>query len=141
RWVLLESPSRCVEDAGWHFSYLTATGDISNKLMSFSHQEENIQSRREQKIDSLIATRRGFHDHLHAGSVWAVVALSSFGCPDLERSISGFPQLVISDNADDSQMVDRAIRHSMRHLYHDERSKIINYYGSRELLAELFKRL
>src|SRR5262249_22285320 len=59
RWVLLESPSRCVEDAGWHFSYLTATGDISNKLMSFSHQEENIQSRREQKIDSLIATRRG----------------------------------------------------------------------------------
>ena len=138
---LLESPDSCVEDAGWHFSYLTATEDVSNKLMSFSHQEKNIQSRGAKKISSLIATRQGFHDHLYPGSVWAVVALSSLGCPDLERLISKCPPLVICDNADDSRAVDRSIRNSVRRLCNYERSKIISWYRWRELLVELLKRL
>ncbi|HKZ02336.1 MAG TPA: hypothetical protein VJ180_08860 [Pyrinomonadaceae bacterium] len=137
RWNLLESSKSCVEDAGWHFSYLTATEDVSNKLRSLFDQKNRIHSRGEKKISSLISTRQGFYDHLYPGSVWAVVALSSLGCPDLERLISKLPPLVVSDNADDSKAVDRAIRN----FYLYERSKILSWFGWRKLLAELLKRL
>ena len=140
RWVLLDSSSNRVEDAGWHFSYLTVTADVSKKLTSFSHQEDGIQSRRE-NIDSLIATRHGFHDHLHPACVWAVVPLNSFNCPDLERLISRFPALLVNDNADDSASIHRAIRHSVRQLCLYERSKMLSWFRWRELVAELLRRL
>ena len=140
RWILLEDPNTCLEDAGWHFSFLTATAEVSNKLASFSHQEERIQSRRE-NIESLVATRQGFHDHMHPGSVWAVVPLNALRCASLERLTASFPQFVISANADDRDALDRAIRHSVRRMRDYERSKIAGWYRWGELLAEMFVRL
>lgn len=140
RWMLLEGSNSCIEGAGWHFSFLTATADVSQKLASYPHQEISVQTRRH-NIDSLIAAREGFHDHLHPASVWAVVPLSSFGCPDLERLVSRFPRLIVNETPDDSQVLNRAIRHSVRRSCNYERSKILVWYGWRELLTELSKRL
>lgn len=141
RWILLEESRSCIEDAGWHFSYLTAAENVSSKLASFSHQEEDIQSRREEKIDSLIASRHGFHDHVHPSAVWAVVGLKSLRCADLERLISRFPMLVTSYKGDDRHTIERAIRHSVRRLCRYERSKLFGWYSWRELLSELLSRL
>jgi len=140
RWRLLEDPNSCIEYAGWHFSFLTVTADVSQKLASHAHQEESIQSRRE-NVDSLIATRQGFHDHLHPGSVWAVVPVNSFRCASLERLVALFPRLVSSANVDDSHTLDRAFRHSVRKMRDYERSKSLVWYRWHELLAELFVRL
>ena len=45
RWSLMQDSATSISSAGWHFSFLTKTGDITAKLASFSHQEKEIQER------------------------------------------------------------------------------------------------
>jgi beta-1,4-mannosyl-glycoprotein beta-1,4-N-acetylglucosaminyltransferase len=140
RWRLLEHPETCVPRAGWHFSYLTPTDDVSAKLRAFSHQEVAIQSRAAAKVSALIAERSGFHDHLHAGSVWAVVDVDSYECDELARLVRSFSSLMAPGPADDASSVSAAIRSSMRTLYHHELAKLAGWFGWKDLTKELMMR-
>jgi hypothetical protein len=141
RWRLLDNPSGCVEDSGWHFSFLTTTGEVAVKLASFSHQEKAIQDRRTSEVGALIASRQGFHDHLYPGSVWAVVALSSFRCASLERLVETFPELLVRSGIDEREGVDRGIRHAVRRICDRERTKMLGRFEWHELVAALCGRL
>jgi hypothetical protein len=141
RWQLLASSQSCIEHAGWHFSFLTATHDVSEKLANYPHQETIIQSRRRENVVNLISSRQGFHDHLNAGSVWAVIDPESFDCERLRQLIARFPDLSAPGEPDDEAAINRAIRHSVRQIYVQERQKLLRWYGWGELRGELVRRL
>jgi len=96
RWELMTKPSYSIDHAGWHFSYLTKSQSVKEKLKHFSHQEKDIQVRATVDVEELISLRKGFHDHLHAGSVWAVRDVSSFECKELENLICKYPELIVT---------------------------------------------
>jgi beta-1,4-mannosyl-glycoprotein beta-1,4-N-acetylglucosaminyltransferase len=139
RWNLLSQEETRIQDAGWHFSFLT-TRDVSRKLASFSHQERAIQSRRE-SVEALINLRHGFYDHIHAGSVWAVANVESLRCPELERLVREYREFLVEAPPDNQQTLDDAIRHRVRLMRDQEREKMIAWYGWRELVIALWRRL
>lgn len=141
RWALVEKPGSCCEDGGWHFSFITATDDVLDKLSAFSHQERAVQSRGEIRISTLIAAREGFRDHMNPGSIWVVAALSSLGCPELEQLLARYPQFLANDPPDDAVATERAIRHSVRRICYSEHEKLLPFFAWRELADELRRRL
>ena len=141
RWSLLETSGQFIEDAGWHFSYLTSTGDLSSKLQSFSHQEGQVQKRASELVETLIERREGFLDNVDAGSVWAPVALSTFECATLATYVQNYPRLLIAGPVDSDDDVRRRVRRSVAKIYSDERGKIIMQCSAREIVDEIIRRL
>ena len=115
RLAALDDEKSYVEDAGWHFSFLTARDDVRAKIDNYGHRENDVQDRGVASVASLIASREGFHDYGHAGSVWAIVDTNSFRCPALEEAVARFPHLLIAGPSDDAGDVNRRIRRVMRH--------------------------
>ena len=89
----LDDEKSYVEDAGWHFSFLTARDDVRAKLGNYGHRENDVQDRGVASVASLIASREGFHDFGHAGSVWAIVDTESFRCSAIGRGGCQIPAL------------------------------------------------
>ncbi len=141
RWDMFEADRRCIEDAGWHFSFLTSIDGLSDKLMSFSHQEPKVQTRGDESIAGLIERREGFHDHLHAGSVWAIVDLDSLGCPDLVSHVQRYRQYLVPEPADTDDVIKRRIRRSEHRRYNLERMRVLSDVGTREIVDEVLRRL
>lgn len=139
RWQAMADPSTRIPNAGWHFSFLTAGDDVADKLSSFSHQESDTQARKD-KVSDLLAKRNGFHDHLHPGSVWGFVALSSLGCEKLKDLVVKYPEFYAADVVDDVSCIDEKIRHTMRKVCDFEKSKILKMSTAQELLIELKRR-
>ncbi len=141
RWELMRKPGYSIDHAGWHFSYLTKSQSVEEKLKHFSHQETDIQMRATVDVEELISQRLGFHDHLHAGSVWAVREISSLKCKELENLICNYPEFIATDPADSEQIIREKIRWSIWELYAYEKSKILRSCAARDVGAELIRRL
>lgn len=141
RWQLLKLRNGYVENAGWHFSFLTKNESVRTKLAHFSHQEPEVQVRGRNSIDSLIAKREGFNDHLHAGSVWAIRELSCLDCPDLESLVVDHEDLVLDMPADSNLDITNRIKWSIRNLYDKQLQIILSAYSIRELLGEIVGRM
>lgn len=140
RWQNLAAGRNVVKNAGWHFSYLTANGDLRSKLKSFSHQEAEVQSRIE-SANELIGRREGFHDHMYAGSVWAVVPVDYRGCPELRTEVMAYPEFLVSTAPDEEDEVLFRIRTSGFHIANTERHKQLRNYSGKELAHELYSRV
>jgi beta-1,4-mannosyl-glycoprotein beta-1,4-N-acetylglucosaminyltransferase len=140
RWGLLDEPSACVDDAGWHFSFLTSCDDVLTKLDNYGHREDYVQSRGNVPVASLIADRKGFFDNRHPGSVWAVIDLASFRCGALEQLVAQFPTLLVHERPDDPTVITRQIRHSSRRIWKLERDKVLWQMGWRELAQNFVSR-
>lgn len=140
RWANLGRPDGCIRNAGWHFSYLTASDDISTKLESFSHQEREIQSRKDRVLD-MINARQGFHDHINPGSVWAVIPLSGLESESLSKLLDGFPELIFGGLADSPAEIDYKIKLAVHRMCYSEQMKTIRFYSWRELINEIGRRL
>ncbi len=141
RWQLMKEPGRFVENAGWHFSYLTNNDSVRTKLSHFSHQEHKVQIRGKVCIETLIANREGFNDHLHAGSVWAIRELSCFNYRELENLISQYPELLAKEPADSIDSIGNRIKKSIWNLYDNQLHIILQSYSFRELFHEIVIRL
>jgi beta-1,4-mannosyl-glycoprotein beta-1,4-N-acetylglucosaminyltransferase len=139
RWRYMDDPQRCLFDAGWHFSFLTHNDDVTDKLGSYSHQEAEVQQRRE-AIGGLIRSRTGFHDHIEPASVWAVVDLETYRCPELQRLIAEYPRLLCHDRPDDESALQARTRLAMHRLRHAERRKMLRWFTFPELAGELVRR-
>lgn len=137
RWRALDDECSYVPDAGWHFSFLTPNNDVRGKLDNYMHREPDIQDRGHSPVGSLIANRQGFFDHRHAGSVWAIVALNSLGCRQLEDQVAQYRELIIAEPPDAASDVNRRVRHAMRRVWTQEREKILWRYTWRELAREI----
>lgn len=140
RWHALYNRDQLIEDAGWHFSFLTKSKDVLDKLTSFSHQEPEIQSRADD-VDHLIEQRQGFFDHQHPGSVWAAVSFDDFACEQLTTLVSKYPQLCLSGSIDDEITIKRKIRASIYDLCFKDRAKVLHFCMPGELFNELKRRL
>ncbi len=139
-WRALEMDGLLIEDGGWHFSFLTRSGDLVEKLTSFAHQEPEIQSRKDD-ITELIRLRQGFHDHLHAASVWAIVNLEHMGCVELESLIRGYPDFIIHETADDDALIQKRVRRAIHKMYSAERGKVLRCCTIAEFKQELLRRI
>jgi beta-1,4-mannosyl-glycoprotein beta-1,4-N-acetylglucosaminyltransferase len=139
RWGALQDSNMLIEGAGWHFSFLTNATDVSNKLSSFSHQESEVQNRRDNVTD-LLKERHGFHDHTHAGSVWAVVELEDYRCESLADLVSRFPKMIWSGGPDDQEESSRTIKRAIHRLHLHERQKVIRWCTAGEIGEELGRR-
>lgn len=140
RWAGMSGERPMIHDAGWHFSFLAAGRELADKLDSFSHQEQEIQARRDD-IQQLIGSRQGFHDHLHPGSVWAVVRLDDFGCADLERLVLNYPAFIAAGEADDSRVIRQRISAAVYKICTEERGKILRDCTLLELAQEVWRRM
>lgn len=140
RWVNVFAKTGFVDDAGWHFSFLTKTNDVSSKLSSFSHQEYDSIENREKSIKSLIENRQGFYTYARPGEVWAIVDKSSFGCSRLERALEGYPELLLPDIPDDPKNVFLAVRKSVNRMASMEKDKIIPWFSAADIARELINR-
>lgn len=140
RWHAMYNPDQLIEDAGWHFSFLTKSKDVIDKLTSFAHQESEVQSRIDD-VDQLIEKRQGFSDHLQPGSVWAVVSFDDFACRELIALVSNYPDLCLSGLFDDELTIKRKIRSSIHHLCVNERAKVLRWCTRTELFSELKRRI
>ena len=139
RWKAGENPDTTIPNAGWHFSYLTEKEDVSEKLASFSHQEMEVQSRRE-NISCLLSKRQGFHDHVHPGSVWGFIDISSFNCRELEKLVSLYPALYEADLVDNLANINDQIKYSMKNVCFAQRAKILRWCTYGELFEEIKRR-
>jgi hypothetical protein len=140
RWSLMVDGERRTPEAGWHFSFLTHGADVGEKLASYSHQEAEVQSRRD-NIEELIRLRQGFHDHVEPASIWAVVDLASLDCAELSAVLVAHPSLLHPEPADDEASVRQRVKLAMYRLKVDERRKILRWYDLSELQGELLRRL
>lgn len=138
--VTLDSDFQVIRNAGWHFSYLTATDDVNGKLVSFSHQEKEIQSRR-LSVRMMMDSRMGFFDHIHPGSVWAFVDLRELGCEKLEELVSDFPAYISTQQIDDKSYIRNRVAESVERMMNSERGKVIRWCTADELVSELLRRL
>lgn len=104
----MHDPDRVVLNAGWHFSFLTETDDVRPKLdtmfvageVEWRGFRDGIRSDWQGSVSQLIEARRGFHDHMYAGSVWAHVNLGELRCEVVERAVLDFPGLLLPPPAD-----------------------------------------
>lgn len=140
RWELLARSSRAILGAGWHFSFLAKTGSVEEKLLHFSHQEREVQERASENVGALLASRVGFHDHLHGGSVWAVVELASMGCKELAELVACYPHLIADGAPDSEHEIATKMKFSIWNLYANEKHKVLRSCSGRELHAELWRR-
>ncbi len=141
RWGLMIKPGKSIDHAGWHFSFLTKSDSVQPKLLHFSHQERSVQMRATANVDELISKRAGFHDHLHAGSVWAVRDVSSLECPALETLIGGHTNLIVAGQQDSEEYIREKVRWSIWALYAFELPKVIRSCAVRDLMTEFWRRL
>ena len=139
RWSAMQDQDMAVHDGGWHFSFLTASDDVQPKLASFSHQEAEVQSRRE-RVPDLIAARLGFHDHMHPGAVWAVVDKSSYRCAELAKLVDDYPRFMLPEPPDDPIAVATRVKSVVNRIDREERHKMLRRCTTRELAAELWRR-
>ena len=148
RWSLMHDPGRVVHDAGWHFSFLTETDDVRQKLdaMFVARETEwrgfrdGIRSDRRDSVDQLIAARRGFHDHMYAGSVWAHVDLAELRCEALEMAVLELPGFLLPPPADDPDDVERRRALAMWLVYDGELTKVLYHATHKQLTFELLAR-
>lgn len=149
RWKLLDAPGQVVFDAGWHFSFLTATDDVDAKLTSMfvpGEQEwhgypDGIRSDRRGSVGELIGRRRGFHDHMYAGSVWAHVPLSALRSPALEELVARRPEFLMKGSPDDRDAVREQVSLAMWRLYDREVPKVMFNATDRELRDQVASRI
>jgi hypothetical protein len=149
RWSLFHDRNRLVQDAGWHFSFLTATDDVRPKLdtMFIPREKEwrgfrdGARSDRRDSVTELIRARRGFHDHMYAGSVWAHVPISDLRCERLERLVEAWPGYLLHGPADPAVDVREKAALAMWRLYDEEIPKVLNNATGRQVLSEIVSRL
>lgn len=149
RWKLFHHPERVVHNAGWHFSFLTATDDVRPKLDSmFAPTEiewrgfrDGIRSDRHDSVSELISNRRGFHDHMYAGSVWAHVATSELRCEQLEQLVERLPNFVLHGPEDAPADIHKRELLAMWRLYEEEIPKVLNNATWRQIGSEVGARL
>ncbi|TWU47532.1 Glycosyltransferase family 17 [Rubripirellula tenax] len=140
RWTAAQVPATRITDAGWHFSFITAHADLTEKLADYIHREKEVLSRTE-KVAELIRKREGFFDHLQPGNVWGFVALSDFRCEALEGLILEYPDLWDAGVVDDASMIEVKIKRAMLRVCENERSKILRRCQLGELRSELARRV
>ncbi|MGW7356201.1 hypothetical protein ACWGI0_05875 [Streptomyces sp. NPDC054802] len=149
RWSLFHDPDRVITDAGWHFSFLTAADHVRTKLDTmFSPQErewrgfpDGVRSDWRGSVAALVRDRRGFHDHMYAGSVWAQIDLSDLRCESLEQLVACRPEYVLDGNRDDQLEVRRRVSLAMWRLYEEEIPKVLYNATARQLRDEVMSRL
>lgn len=148
RWSLYHDPERVVHDAGWHFSFLTTTDDVRPKLdtmfvrgeVEWRGFRDGIRSDRHDSVSELISVRRGFHDHMYGGCVWAKVPISDLHCTALERLVEELPNYVLPGPADPPLDVRRKESLAMWRLYEDEIPKILNNATWQQIASEVAAR-
>lgn len=148
RWSLMHDPDRVVHDAGWHFSFLTETDDVQQKLdtmfvpreIEWRGFRDGIRSDRRDSVAQLIAARRGFHDHMYAGSVWAHVDLAELRCEALERAVLDLPGFLLPPPADEPDDVKRRRALAMWRMYDRELPKVLYHATHKQLAFELMAR-
>lgn len=148
RWSLMDDPDRVVHDAGWHFSFLTETDDVRQKLdamfvareIEWRGFRDGIRSDRRDSVAQLIAARRGFHDHMYGGSVWAHVDLAELGCEALERLVLELPGFRLPPPSDEPDDVERRRVLAMWRMYDRELSKVLYHATHKQLVFELLAR-
>ena len=140
RWTsICTNKERLIENAGWHFSFLTKSNNVEDKLRSFAHQEPEVQTRLDD-VNNLIENRQGFSDHQQPGSVWATVSLEDYNCAELTTLVSKYTELYLTDSIDDEEIITKKIRASTHNLCKYERSKILRMCTIKELIHELIHR-
>lgn len=148
RWSLFHDPERVIHDAGWHFSFLTATDNVRPKLDSMFVSREvewrgfrdGIRSDRYDSVSKLISARRGFHDHMYGGSVWAHVPISDLRCTSLERLVEQLPDYVLPGPADTPMDIRKRESLAMWRLYEDEIPKVLNNATCHQIISEIAAR-
>jgi beta-1,4-mannosyl-glycoprotein beta-1,4-N-acetylglucosaminyltransferase len=148
RWSLMHDPDRVVLNAGWHFSFLTETDDVRPKLdtmfvageVEWRGFRDGIRSDWQGSVSQLIEARRGFHDHMYAGSVWAHVNLGELRCEVVERAVLDFPGLLLPPPADLPEEVELRRTLAMWRMYDGEVPKILHHATFRQLASELAAR-
>lgn len=148
RWSLMHDPDRVVFDAGWHFSFLTETDDVRPKLdtmfvageIEWRGFRDGIRSDWQGSVPQLIEARRGFHDHMYAGSVWAHVDVGEYRCAALERAVLNLPGFLLASPADPLDVVERRRNLAMWRMYDGEVPKILHHATLRQLASELVGR-
>jgi beta-1,4-mannosyl-glycoprotein beta-1,4-N-acetylglucosaminyltransferase len=140
RWQMMLNAETSVPSAGWHFSFITASGDVSDKLSSFSHQEKETQSRTSD-VSELLVQRSGFHDHIHPGAVWGFVALDDYRCDELSKLIAAYPSLSESKVVDDPLVIEARVKKAIRSVCFEERGKVLSLCSVKELLSPLLAKL
>ena len=149
RWIRLADNPNLIHRAGWHFSFLTDSGDVAEKLTSMFKAGEpewrgfpdGVRGDRPGSVQALLSGGRGFHDHMYAGSVWAKVPLSDLGCPSVESLIAAQPQFVLPEPYDCPAQTSREVELAMWRLYEEEMPLVLQHASARMLLAEQLKRL
>ncbi len=141
RWVNLLDNSLNVFDAGWHFSFISSGNSVQQKLMSFSHQEVDTQKRASARPVDLIARREGFHCHMHAGSVWAVVTSEDYRCSELATLISRYPDLVVQEQPDAPAGTALRVKLSVERMSRCEQEKMVRNISTLKIAKELLRRL
>jgi beta-1,4-mannosyl-glycoprotein beta-1,4-N-acetylglucosaminyltransferase len=135
RWENLQN-NEVIYNAGWHFSYLTCDDNIGTKLMSFSHQEYEIQNRK--ALPSFLVRRReGFHDHIRPGCIWAVVDIKSLESPNLEIMIQKYTNFLSEEFIDSKEIIDSKIKKNIHILIYKEKLKLLHFYSFNELFCEI----
>lgn len=139
RWENLEK-NAAIYNSGWHFSYLTGDDDIGFKLKAFSHQEEEIQNRKDSP-SALIRNREGFHDHIRPGSIWAVVDTQSLGSNVLEKIILRHPNFLSGELKDTKEIIEAKVRRNIHDLIYKEKNKFLFFFSFNELITEIKRRI
>jgi beta-1,4-mannosyl-glycoprotein beta-1,4-N-acetylglucosaminyltransferase len=140
RWSHLHDDAHMIYEAGWHFSFLTDTTEVREKLASFSHQEVEVQERTD-SISKLIETRQGFHDHMNPASVWAVISDASFRCDELVPLVRAFPSFFLDLPPDADAIVQRKIKLSVARMETFEREKMLRWFRLPEIRDEIVRRV
>ena len=140
RWYDGNEDGRIILNAGWHFSFLTDSNDVKVKLKSYSHQDKNIQCRKNH-IDELIDAREGFYDHVLPGSVWGVISTDEYGCSILTKLIKKYPNFILFIEKDDLNIINNKIALSMRKIVINEKYKLIKFFKWSELALEVLYRI
>lgn len=149
RWSNLALSRNLVHAAGWHFSFLATTNGVTDKLESmFSPREkewrgfaDGARSDRRASIDTLIAAREGFHDHMYAGSVWATVHLTDYHCDELAALVKPYDAYLLAEPHDAADDVARRVDLAMWRLYEEEMPKILHHATTKDLSSEVVNRL
>jgi beta-1,4-mannosyl-glycoprotein beta-1,4-N-acetylglucosaminyltransferase len=141
RWKTLHRPGGIVFDAGWHFSYMSASDDVKSKLQSFSHQESEVQSRGDSRIVDLIGRREGFHSHLSPCAVWAVVGTDTYDDTRLSSIVRRHPEYLASEPADHQGDVGRRVKLSVNRMSVFETSKLVRMCSMRDIVSEFARRV
>ena len=136
RWILFSNNANYILNAGWHFSYLTSKDDVSNKLVSFSHQESEIQGRND-SISKMIINRQGFHDHLYPGSVWAIIDLNKLNSSKLVSLIIKYDSFISDTPADSLDVIEYKARTQVRSSLFNEQYKLLKFVPTLMLLHTL----